>query len=175
MVLRVRSAGAGLLALGLILGIAGLDGGTAAAASSKATNPVATTSGGVSNPTFYYGGATRLRVGEDLSALGQPSIVVTTNKGGSGDADAVAAIHSTGAKAYRYVQFFWAPDDSDYDGINLVEHPDWAFCRSGSQPVVGRTTGGGTQLALHRRQREGRPGAVPADPWPDSRPTAGTA
>ena len=48
-------------------------------------DPVATTSGGVSNPTFYYGGATRLRVGEDLSALGRPSIVVTTTKGPSGD------------------------------------------------------------------------------------------
>jgi hypothetical protein len=106
-------------------------------------NPVAAPSGGVTNVTFYYDGTTPLRPGEDLSVLGQSSIVVTTHK--ANDKDAVAAIHSTGAKAFRYVQFFWAPNDSSYDGINLAAHPSWAFCRSGTTPSVGRRTGDGTK------------------------------
>ena len=104
-----------------------------------------TTSGGVSNPTFYYGGATRLRVGEDLSALGRPSIVVTTTKGGGGDADAIAAIHSINAKAYRYVQFYWVPDDADYEGINLYEHPEWAFCGDGREQGPRKEDNGGSR------------------------------
>ena len=106
-------------------------------------NPVAAPSGGVSNVTFYYGGATQLQPGADLSVLGRSSIVVATPK--ADEAAAVAAIHSTGAKAYRYVQFFWAPEDSAYEGINLAEHPDWAFCLSGSASSTGRTTGDGTK------------------------------
>jgi hypothetical protein len=106
-------------------------------------NPVASPNGGVSNVTFYYQGQTPLQPGADLTMLGSSSIVVTTPK--SNEADAVAAIHSTGAKAYRYVQFYWAPDDRGYEGINLSEHPGWAFCRKGGSPLVGRTTAGGTR------------------------------
>jgi hypothetical protein len=133
-----------LLTLGLAASVAGLDTG-AAAASSSSTNPVASTSGGVSNVTFYYGGDTRLRAGDDLSALGHPSIVVTTPKGPNTNADAISAIHSINAKAYRYVQFYWAPNDADYEGINLHEHPEWAFCGARGNKVLGRKTDGGSR------------------------------
>ena len=94
--------------------------------------------GGVHNPVFYYAGKAPLSPGADLSALGKPSIVVTTAP--KNEQEAVAAIHGLGAKAYRYVQFFWAPDKGSYEGIDLGTHPDWAFCRSGDQPLRGRTT-----------------------------------
>ena len=145
----LRACGVALVGSALLL--TGLTGPASVSAplelAAASPNPVATTTGGVKNLTFYYDGGTQLDAGADLSALGHPSIVVTTSKGAS-DGDAVAAIHSTGAKAYRYVQFFWAPDDSAYEGINLAEHPDWAFCRSGDAPSTGRTTGYGTKWSF---------------------------
>jgi hypothetical protein len=101
--------------------------------------------GGIHNPVFYYIGKMRLEPGADLSALGKASVVVTTPK--ADEKSAIAAIHSTGAKAYRYVQFYWAPDDAAYDGINLATHPGWAFCRHGDKPLVGRVTGSGPTRA----------------------------
>jgi hypothetical protein len=141
MAVRARSLVAlSLLMLAPVLVLSLPDMGSAAPAS--ATNPVARSTGGVRNVTFYYGGNTRLRAGSALSALGHPSIVVTTPKGGA-DADAVAAIHSMKAKAYRYVQLFWAPGDADYDGINLRAHPGWVFCGPRGTKAIGRSTGGG--------------------------------
>jgi hypothetical protein len=148
MTLRVRSAWvASLVALGLVPGLGLLDvaatGPASAASKPAAANPVKTTAGGVKNVTFYYGGGTQLRKGANLSGLGHPSVVVTTAKGPQRDAAAVRAIHSVKAKAYRYVQFYWAPGDGDYEGINLHQHPGWAFCESGQRKVVGRKTAGG--------------------------------
>jgi hypothetical protein len=133
--------GSAFLATGLGVPASGLSPVelTAAAAGS---NPVGAASGGVSNVTFYYGGGTDLRVGSDLSALGHPSVVVTTPRGPS-DQAAVAAIHSMHAKAYRYVQFYWAPGDADYEGIDLQDHPEWAFCGPGGRKLLGRKTNGG--------------------------------
>ena len=108
-------------------------------------NPVLDANGAIQNVTFYYQGINKLIPGADLSALGSPSIVVTTPK--SDERSAVAAIHARGAKAFRYVQFYWAPDDESYEGINLAAHPDWAFCRSGDKPAEGRTT----ERAGHRQ------------------------
>jgi hypothetical protein len=101
-------------------------------------NPVLDGSGGTRNLTFYYAGAQPLEPGSDLSALGDPSVVVTTAK--RDEPAAVEAIHGLGAQAYRYVQFFWAPDDEAYEGINLASNPDWSFCRTGDEPVLGRRT-----------------------------------
>ncbi len=110
-----------------------------AKAPSRAPHPPTVDSGGgVHNPTFYYAGKEPLRDGADLSALGKPSIVVTTP--GANEQAAVRAIHSVGAKAYRYVQFYWAPDKGIYEGIDLGKHPGWAFCRQGKRPLLGRTT-----------------------------------
>jgi hypothetical protein len=141
----VRAVGTSLLGVALLA--AGLVTGTGASAPERlaaaATNPVVAPGGGVSNVTFYYDGTTSLQPGADLSVLGKSSIVVTTPK--TNESDTVAAIHSAGAKAYRYIQFYWAPRDSAYEGINLAQHPDWAFCRSGSSPLAGRTAGDGTR------------------------------
>lgn len=105
-------------------------------------NPVRTSTGGVRNVTFYYGG-TPLRRGPHLNKLGKPAMVVTTP--GADGAEAVKAIHSTGAKAYRYLQFYWAPGNTTYEGINLARHPGWAFCGTGHRKALGRTTNGGRQ------------------------------
>ncbi|MEO6470577.1 MAG: hypothetical protein ABIR57_01975 [Aeromicrobium sp.] len=96
--------------------------------------------------TFYYGGTVPL-TGTDpkvLAAhLGRPAIVAVTPLGN--EARGVEAVHSIGAKAYRYIQFYWGPNDEDYEGLNLKAHPDWAFCSSGSTPSLGRTTDGGAK------------------------------
>jgi hypothetical protein len=115
---------------------------TAQAAGTARPNPV---SAGrrVANVAFYYGGTVPLEAAnrDRLHAvLGHPAIVVTTPRSdGSSEVD---AIHAMGAKAYRYVQFYWAPDNEVYEGIDLEAHPDWAFCRSGRSAAVGRTTAG---------------------------------
>ena len=112
-------------------------GGTAAG-----PNPVLAANGGVKNVTFYYGGTIPL-VGAlpNILAghLGKPAVVVTTPT--ADEVATVEAIHSIGAKAYRYVQFYWAPNDASYDGINLRRHPGWAFCREGTKKSVGRIIG----------------------------------
>lgn len=142
-----RACGLGLLGSAMLASV--LAGSVAvsapmeAASAPRAPNPVAGPAGGVSNVTFYYDGTTPLRRDADLSVLGHSSIVVTTPK--ADPQAAVAAIHSTGAKAYRYVQFYWAPDDAAYQGINLAKHPGWSFCRSGRTASTGRTTGDGTK------------------------------
>ena len=60
---------------------------------------------------------------------------------GANEQAAIRAIHGLGAKAYRYVQFYWAPKQEIYEGIDLGRHPEWAFCRPGtSHCVAGRTT-----------------------------------
>ena len=107
------------------------------------TNPVLGTSGGVRNVTFYYDGTTPLEPGADLSKLGRPAVVVATGR--DGDRDPAAAIHSIGARAYKYLQLYWAPHNTEYEGINFKEHPGWAFCRNGSTRRLGRITNGGEQ------------------------------
>jgi hypothetical protein len=108
-------------------------------------NPFVDADQRVRNGVFYYTGTVPLdreHVPELKRTWGSPAVVVTTPK--ADEAAAVDAIHATGALAYRYVQFFWAPDNTGYEGIDLTENPDWAFCRSGSQPVRGRTTDSGS-------------------------------
>ncbi|HET6560435.1 MAG TPA: hypothetical protein VFG72_01040 [Marmoricola sp.] len=101
------------------------------------------------NVSFYYNGTVPL-AGSDPSALkehlGSPGVVVTTPT--DDEVGTVDAIHRIGAKAYRYVQFYWAPVDREYHGIDLSEHPEWAFCRTGSTPSHGRTDGAGADWLL---------------------------
>ena len=138
-------------------GSGGSDGNRSNARTGRA-NPLRTADGGIGNVTFYYQGSTPLERGQDPAKLGRPAVLVTTPK--ADEKSAVSAIHSTGAKAYRYVQFYWAPDDEAYEGVNLAKHPDWAFCRNGDTPAprarhrCGRHKGG---LAFHRCEREGGP------------------
>jgi hypothetical protein len=108
-------------------------------------NPVAS-GDAVRNVTFYYGGTTTLAGSDPVqlaTTLGRPAIVVSTAK--ADEAGTVKAIHDIGAKAYRYVQFFWAPGDSTYEGIDLDKHPGWMFCREGTTPSLGRETDDGAE------------------------------
>lgn len=100
--------------------------------------PLEASGGGVRNVTFYYDGRTPLRPGADLGALGSPSIVVTTPR--PDETGAVRAIHERGALAFRYIQFYWAPSHGMYEGIDLGRNRGWAFCGSGDEPMLGRTT-----------------------------------
>jgi hypothetical protein len=64
------------------------------------------------------------------------------------EAVAVRRIHELGAKAFRYIQFFWFPEGRKYEGINISRNINWAFCKDGATPRVGRETpkaGGGTE------------------------------
>lgn len=142
-----RRVGVGMLAAA-VLGAAVLvgalrlrseEGASAAAAASAAPNPVRTGDGGVGNVTLYYHGKTKLAPGADLSDLGNPTVVVATGTGE--EAQQIAAIHSIGAKAYRYVQYYWAPQGRPYEGVNFTQLPGWKFCRSGDTGLIGRTVG----------------------------------
>lgn len=137
------------LVAGLVL-ITAVAGGSVVTPSLKQAsvannNPVLESGGpGVRNVTFYYSGTTTLAGASAATLrkkLGNPAIVVTTPK--SDEPGTVNAIQSIGAKAYRYVQFYWSPNNGDYEGINLKTHPGWAFCRSLSTKSLGRTTNGG--------------------------------
>lgn len=121
-----------------LVGAADTSAVSSGSAAGVSANPVANGHGGIRNVTFYYAGRIALRPGANLARLGSPSIVVANPKA-HGRA-AVRAIHSIGAKAYRYVQFYWAPNDRRYEGINLVRHPRWAFCRTGNKRIFGRIT-----------------------------------
>lgn len=118
---------------------------TTSQAAATSTNPVLRSDGGVSNVTFYY---QKIDSGADLSKLGSPSIVAAT--AATDDQASIDAIHDIGAKAYLYLQFYWAPEDEGYEGINLQQHPEWAFCREKNVlgqdvKLLGRKTNGGTQ------------------------------
>lgn len=110
---------------------------TAGASRSLADNPVADEKyrGGVRNVAFYY---QTFKPGTNFSRLlGSPSVVVTIPQ--ANQQAVIKEIHTIGAKAYVYVQFYWAPNDRPYEGINLSEHPGWRFCLHGDTPVLGRT------------------------------------
>ncbi len=130
----------------LALGVVGVDTSHASAQHTpNGPNPVASGED-LRNVSFYYGGTTTL-AGADpeqlATTLGRPAIVVTTAK--ADETGTVKAIHDIGAKAYRYIQFFWAPGDASYEGIDLGKHPGWIFCRRGTRPSVGRKTDGGAE------------------------------
>ena len=82
--------------------------------------------------------------------LGTVSLIVTGKTAGR---TAAVAIKQTGAKAYRGVQAYWFADGDSYDGIEVTERPDWAFCLEGSTPLVARTDRGRQQVVLPRLQR----------------------
>lgn len=108
-----------------------------------AAAPLYSSVSGVRNVSFIYDRASSLAPGVDLSNLGHPAVVVSGRP--TDEAAAVAAIHARGARAFRYVQFYWVPDDKPLEGIDLRLHPDWAFCESGDKPSLGRVTDAGTR------------------------------
>jgi hypothetical protein len=94
---------------------------------------------GRENVAFFYQQINRTA---NLSRLGAVKLLVAgiQNDG----AAAVARIHEAGAKAYRYVQSYWFPNDATFDGLDIGRHPDWAFCSNGNEPKAGRTDRSGT-------------------------------
>lgn len=85
------------------------------------------------NVAFWY---QRIDATTDLAGLGNVRLVVTVPQAQS--RDAIAQIHAIGAKAYRYVQFYWYPEGREHEGLDIGKRLDWAFCASGAQPAVGR-------------------------------------
>lgn len=137
------AVGAVLLVISLVF-LGGAEESASSVEPPMHSNPVAKAHGGVGNVTFYYDGTVPL-AGTDAATLkahlGHPAITVAV--AGADESAQVEAIHSIGALAYRYVQFYWSPDSAEYDGIDLGAHPDWAYCRTGERGSVGRTTGDG--------------------------------
>ncbi len=106
-------------------------------------------SSGVRNVSFFYQGSIDLATASDADVrrtLGRPSIVVAQR--GDDEKATTDAIHRLGAKAYRYVQFYWSPTSEDYDGLDLSAHPEWAFCSTGDTPAVGERESDGQVLAF---------------------------
>lgn len=88
--------------------------------------------------------------------LGKPRLMIVRHMNPESDElVAVDKIHSTGALAYRYVQYFWGPENkADPDTlVNFVEHPDWRFCNSGSTPLKGKVTDGVQYYFLDLNER----------------------
>lgn len=83
---------------------------------------------------FFY---QRIPLTDLVHRIGRARIVVAGPQNSS--AAEAAAIKATGAKAYRYVQTYWYPATRALGGLNIGEHADYAFCREGSTPAVGRT------------------------------------
>ncbi|MCL2542699.1 MAG: hypothetical protein FWE71_09625 [Nocardioidaceae bacterium] len=108
--------------------------------------------GAAKNVAFYYSGPIPLvpaNVAKLHKLLGHPSVIVAPRFNDSSDpasptnvreAEAIKTIHLMGAKAYRYVNYFWAPTNQSYDGIDLSAHPDWAYCtKAGSTSLLSHT------------------------------------
>ncbi len=138
-----------LFLAGLIL-LAACGGGGSDSAPTTTTSPppsTAPTPAGVptltapgrENIAFYYQRITR---STDLSKLGNVSLVVTGKTAGR---TAAVAIKKTGAQAYRGVQAYWFANGNSYDGLEVTKRMDWAFCLSGSTPLVARTDARGVK------------------------------
>jgi hypothetical protein len=76
----------------------------------------------------------------NLPRLGTADIVVTVQQR-QNERITVRRIHSFKAAAFRYVQAYWSPTDKAYDGIDLRQHEEWAFCMDGDTPLKGAAGG----------------------------------
>jgi hypothetical protein len=140
---------------GLLLAACGDGGGGAGPTSTR--GPTTTTRAprrvvepGRENVAFFY---QQIRRDANLARLGTvKTIVAGIQNDGAG---AAARIHEHGAQAYRYVQSYWFPSDRTFDGLDLAQHRDWAYCESGSEPKEGRTdTTGAVWWFLDMNERE---------------------
>lgn len=154
------------LALALVVGGVGLGAqllppatDAPAAAAPAATAPSAadvTREGGIGNLVFWYRGSIDLATASQADVrrtLGRPAIVVAQR--GDDEPAVTEAIHRNGAKAYRYVQFFWTPTDRDYDGLDLGQHPEWAYCSRGDTPALGVRDSDGDSWAFLDANEQG--------------------
>ncbi len=88
--------------------------------------------------------------------IGKPRLVITRHQNSDAKEQfAVEKIHQTGALAYRYVQYFWFPDnrmDPDTD-IVISDHMDWVYCRQGDTPLFGVRFEGNVSYFLDLNER----------------------
>ena len=96
--------------------------------------PPSSASAPAENVTFLYQPVSPTNLAQ---RIGRNRLVVAGPQNRT--ARAPRAIHATGAKAFRYVQTYWYPITRPFDGLDVKNHPDFAFCRDGATPVVGRT------------------------------------
>lgn len=94
------------------------------------------------NLAFYYQAIAGLAHVGALAKLGRVKTIVGGFQRDS--PDAASTISATGALPFRYFQTYWYPRDHLWQGLNIGQHRDWAFCRRGSRPAVGRTDRAGT-------------------------------
>jgi hypothetical protein len=71
--------------------------------------------------------------------VGARAVVVASQKD---DAAAIAEIHAVRALAFHYVNAYWYPAGRAYQGLDIGQNVDFAFCDSGSDPLLGRTVDG---------------------------------
>ncbi len=135
------------VAVALLLAACGGSGSSDSASTTTTPPSTAPTPAGVpsltvpgrENIAFYYQRITRTT---DLGKLGSVSLVVTGKTAGR---TAAVAIKKTGAQAYRGVQAYWFADGDSYDGLEVTKRMDWAFCESGTTPLVARTDARGVK------------------------------
>lgn len=92
------------------------------------------------NAVFYY---QRIESEVDTNKFEGAYAVVTAGQGNAaGEAQAAALIKDTGAKALRYVNFYWYPAGETYQGFNISQHKNWIFCGQNGRKLFDKTTHG---------------------------------
>ena len=160
----LRACGIGLT--GITLLATGLAGSASVSApvelAAAAPNPVAASGWrGLERHLLLRTGPRSCSRARTCRRSGNSSIVVTTPKAERGGRRRGDPLHGGEGLPLRAVLL--GARRQRLRGHQPRRAPGVGVLPSGSSPVVGRTTGGGTKLALHRRQREGGPRAVPAD------------
>jgi hypothetical protein len=93
---------------------------------------------------FYY---QTIDSAEDIEKLGDVTSVVTTSNE-TRDPGVIRAFDQLRAETgrdvdvYRYFQTYWYPSGRAIDGLDMAQHPGWAFCLTGSTPAVGKEVNG---------------------------------
>lgn len=140
-----------VVAVGLLLAVAAVTAVTLLEARSSASGSTADPPDLRESVVFYY---QRIDPIADAAKFAGASAVVTSPQ--PDERGAVAAIHTAGAKAFMYVNVYWLPWRSVYDGIDLSRHPGWAFCMRGRRPLLGRTVAGDPWYYLDLNERRAR-------------------
>ncbi|MFZ4584519.1 MAG: hypothetical protein ACOYNI_04750 [Acidimicrobiia bacterium] len=104
------------------------------------TVPAADAELGLRNPQFWYqaipaGANLRQKFGDVFLVAAAPG---GTNRETLDEKTMVDEIHQAGARAFRYVQAYWYPANQPFDGLDLAQHLEWAYCKEGDQPLQGR-------------------------------------
>lgn len=138
-------------ALGLLLAVAAVAVTALLEARSSASGDTAGSPDLRESVVFFY---QRIDPVSDAAKFAGASAVVTSPQ--PDEQGAAAAIHAAGARAFMYVNVYWLPWSQVYDGIELSQHPGWAFCMRGHQPLLGRTVAGDPWYYLDLNEQRAR-------------------